>query len=75
MPLSLLPYAQNHGDSFEERTESVTTRDSLSPEMERIRALEKKLLAKGKEEKVPRRKLLVKGKGGKISKKMFIFIN
>ncbi|PON66156.1 hypothetical protein TorRG33x02_268490, partial [Trema orientale] len=49
-----------HGDSFEERIEFMTTKDSLPPDMEKIRALEKKLLAERREEKVPRRKLLVK---------------
>lgn len=59
----------SYSDSFEERTEPVTTIDSHSSEKERIRALEKKLLAKGKEEKVPGKKLLVKAKGEKVSKK------
>lgn len=68
--LDIVPVSElNYSDSFEGRTESVTTRDSHSSAIERIRALEKKLLAKWKEEKAPGKKLLVKAKGEKASKK------
>ncbi|XP_062110230.1 uncharacterized protein LOC133822043 [Humulus lupulus] len=62
----------NSSDRLEERTESDDTKDdnSVSSEVETIRALEKKLLAKlGKEGKAPKKKLAAKAKGEKASKK------
>ncbi|KAM6562128.1 hypothetical protein CsatB_022126 [Cannabis sativa] len=63
----------NSSDRFEEGTESESRTDdnSVSSEVETIRALEKKLLAKlGKEGKAgPKKKLGAKAKGEKASKK------
>ncbi|KAF4395453.1 hypothetical protein G4B88_010917 [Cannabis sativa] len=63
----------NSSDKFEEGTESESRTDdnSVSSEVETIRALEKKLLAKlGKEGKAgPKKKLAAKAKGEKASKK------
>ncbi|XP_015884219.3 uncharacterized protein LOC107419902 [Ziziphus jujuba] len=56
------------GDSLEQRSESESSLDLVSlKRLERIEALEKKLLGKGMEEKVPS-----KGKGEKIRKKKLL---
>lgn len=70
------------GDIFEQRSESESSLDSVSSKgLERIKALEKKLLDKGMQEKVPRKgkgervgkkKLLVKGKEAKGRRKLDI---
>uniref|UniRef100_A0A2N9EC14 RRM domain-containing protein n=1 Tax=Fagus sylvatica TaxID=28930 RepID=A0A2N9EC14_FAGSY len=61
----------NVGDnSMEPRKDSLT--DSSSSKLERVQVLEKKLLAKGKGEKVPEKKLHAKVKGEKVPEKKLL---
>ncbi len=61
----------NVGDnSMETRKDSLT--DSSSSKLERVQVLEKKLLAKGKGEKVPEKKLHAKVKGEKVPEKKLL---
>ena len=54
-------------NSMEPRKDSLT--DSSSSKLERVQVLEKKLVAKGKGEKVPEKKLHAKVKGEKVPEK------
>ena len=54
-------------NSVEPRKDSLT--DSSSSKLERVQVLEKKLVAKGKGEKVPEKKLHAKVKGEKVPEK------
>lgn len=54
-------------NSMEPRKDSLT--DSSSSKLERVQVLEKKLVAKGKGEKVPEKKLQAKVKGEKVPEK------
>ena len=54
-------------NSMEPRKDSLT--DSSSSKLERVQLLEKKLVAKGKGEKVPEKKLQAKVKGEKVPEK------
>ncbi|KAL4639193.1 hypothetical protein ACB092_03G199900 [Castanea dentata] len=57
-------------NSMEPRMDSLT--DSSSSKLERVQVLEKKLVAKGKGEKVPVKKLHTKVKGEKVPKKKLV---
>ncbi|XP_075656915.1 uncharacterized protein LOC142627022 isoform X1 [Castanea sativa] len=57
-------------NSLEPRKDSLT--DSSSSKLERVQVLEKKLVAKGKGEKVPEKKLHAKEKGEKVSEKKLV---
>lgn len=64
-----VPELSHSDDHFEQMIEFESIGDSLPSNIDRIRALENKLLAKGKEENVPGRNLPVKAKGRKNPKK------